>query len=263
MEIVGNGFIAHHLRSLGNRHSDTVAFAAGVSSTRCADDAEYTREMTVLRTTIARCVRDGRRLLYFSTASAEMYGAPHSHGREDERPAMRSRYGQHKATVEALLHNNPDLDFLVLRMAHLVGPFQPQHQLVPALVRQIVDGEVRLYRGARRDLIGIAEAVRIIDTLLVTAAQRDIVNVATGVSVPVEQVVAYLEHRLDTVAWRQYVVVSTPYSVSVEKLTRLVPDIREYGFGPTYFQRAIDSYLDAPNADRHGEANSTGRLGMP
>jgi nucleoside-diphosphate-sugar epimerase len=248
MEIIGGGFIAHHLHSIADRHPDTVAFAAGVSYTRCAVESEYVRELTMLRSTIADCLRTRRRLLYFSTSSAEMYGAPHCHGRESDRPALRSPYGQHKSTVESVLADTCDLDFLVLRMTHLVGANQPSHQLVPALVRQIGEGEVRLFRGAHRDLIAVADAVRIVDILLATAARRDIVNVATGVSVPIEQIVTYLEHRLATVARRRYVVVSGHYPVSVEKLTRLAPEIGGFGFGPDYYRRVIDSYLATPVA---------------
>lgn len=244
MEIIGGGFIARHLRSIADRHPDTVAFAAGVSSTRCTAQSEYARELTMLRSTIADCVRTRRRLLYFSTSSAEMYGAPHCRGRETDRPALQSPYGQHKSTVERLLAETRGLDFLVLRVAHLVGANQPAHQLVPALARQIGEGEVRLHRGAYRDLIAVADAVRIIDILLSTADRRDIVNVATGVSVPIEQIVAHLEDRLETAARKCYVVVSGHYPISVEKLTRLAPEIGGFGFGPDYYRRAIDSYLD-------------------
>ncbi|MCW6009774.1 NAD-dependent epimerase/dehydratase family protein [Micromonospora sp. CPCC 205371] len=259
MDIVGNGFIASHLEAIADRHPDTVAFAAGVSSTQCVAPEEYAREMALLRATVTECLRTSRRLLYFSTASAEMYGAAHCRGREDDRPAMRSPYGRHKATVESYLESTPGLDYLVVRMAHLVGPGQPSHQLVPTLASQVGFGEARLHRGAHRDLIAVTDAVEIVDSLLGTAARRDVVNVATGVPVPIEQIVAYLEHRLDVAARWRYVMVATDYPISVDKLRRLVPRMARFGFGPTYYQRAIDSYLDAPVAIRPGAGDPSRR----
>jgi nucleoside-diphosphate-sugar epimerase len=245
MEITGGGFIAQNLRSIADRHPGTVAFAAGVSSTRCVAESEFARELALLRATIADCVRTGRRLLYFSTASAEIYGAPHCRGREDDVPAMRSPYGRHKAEIETFLRGIPELDFLVLRLAHLVGPNQPVHQLVPSLAHQVRMGDVGLHRGACRDLIDIADVVTVVDGLLSIGVSREIVNVATGIAVPIEHIVAYLEERLDVVATRRYVAVAGRYPISIDKLVRLLPRVGDLGFGATYYQQAIDSYLAA------------------
>ncbi|WP_405016243.1 NAD-dependent epimerase/dehydratase family protein [Kitasatospora sp. NBC_00070] len=242
MQIVGRGFLARSLRPLAARHPDTVVFAAGVSSGTSQADAGFAREAELLYDTLADCRRGGRRLVYFSTSSAGLYGALPRSGREDGPVRPASPYGRHKLAMEEVVRGcGPD--HLILRLAYPVGPAQRPHQFLPALTAQVRAGRVRIHQGARRDLIDVRDAVRLIDALLALGSPGGVVNLATGWSVPVADVVAHLELRLGVRALRQVVEVPPEHPVCTERLRHLVPAADRMGFGPHYYRRVIDDCL--------------------
>lgn len=254
MDVVGHGFLATHLTgylaSRPDAHPGVVVLAAGVSAAGGVSAAEFARERALLEDTIGRCRRTGQRLVFFSTASTGMYGAS-GRGAEDEPVAPRTPYGRHKLELEHRLRGS-GADHLVLRLAHVVGPDQPAHQLLPSLASQVCAGEVRLYRSARRDIIDIADVVRLIDELLAAGVRREVVNIATGFAVPVERIVARIEARLGVRA--RHVVVDTPpvnHLVCTRKLRRLVPAVAGMAFDDRYHERVLDRYLSPVAATPH------------
>lgn len=254
MDIVGNGFLARNLRPLAGRHPDTVALAAGVSWASGTCDADFAREAALLRDTAKECAATGRRLLFFSTAATGMYGLADGPGREDAPVTPCTPYGAHKLALEELLRGC-GADHLILRLGHLVGPGQPEHQLIPALVQQLRDGVVRVHRGAARDLIGVGDVIGVIDQLLATGPRAETVNVASGFAVPVEDVVDHLADSLGLVARREYLDTGGRHVVSTEKLRALVPAVAGMGFGPRYYRRILDDYTAG---DRHRTALTPG-----
>ena len=245
MEIIGNGFIARNLRSLEDRHADPVVLAAGVSSTLATDHAGFAREAALVHDVVRKCLADGRRIVFFSTASAAMYGAADCPGREDGPVFPTSPYGRHKLGLEAVLAAS-GVDYLALRLSHLVGPDQPPHQLLPTLVGQLRAGKVSILSGARRDLIDIAHVATVLDRLLSSGVSRHVVNVASGRSVPIEDIVDHLQHRLGLTADRTFKVTGGAHSVaavSTERLRSLVPELGDFVGGPDYFRSVIDRCL--------------------
>jgi len=242
MEIVGRGFLARHLQPLAHRHPDAVALAAGVSSTYATSAAEFAREAALVRAAAERCRATGRRLLFFSTASAALYGPGSGAGREDRPPVPANAYGVHKLALEELVRAS-GADYLVARLSHLVGPGQPAHHLLPTLMRGIRAGRVRVLKGAERDLIAVADAVRTIDLLLARGTSRETVNVASGTAVPVEAIVGHLESLLGTTAEREYEHGGSGHRVCIEKLRTLLPETQEFGFGADYYRGVVESFV--------------------
>lgn len=242
MEIIGRGFLARHLQPLAHRHPHAVALAAGVSSTRTTSPAEFGREEALVRAAAESCRATGRRLLFFSTASASVYGSGAGEGREDRPLVPSNPYGTHKLALEELVRTS-GADYLVLRLGHLVGPGQPEHQLLPTLMRCVRDGRVRVLKGADRDLIAVADVMRIIDLLLARSVDRETVNVASGAAAPVDEIIGHLELLLGTVAEREYEYGGSGHLVCVDKLRRLVPETREFGFGPDYYRGVVESFV--------------------
>lgn len=244
MEIVGRGFLARHLQPLAHRHPDAVALAAGVSWTHVTSPAEFSREEAMVRAAAERCRATGRRLLFFSTASAALYGPGSGAGREDRAPVPANPYGAHKLALEELLRAS-GADYLVLRLSHLVGPGQPPHHLLPTLMRSIRAGRVRVLNGADRDLIAVADAVQIIDLLLARGVSQDTVNVASGAAVPVEAIVGQLELLLGTTADRAYEPGGSGHRVCIDKLRSLIPETKTFGFGADYYRGVVESFVRA------------------
>ncbi|MFI9052891.1 NAD-dependent epimerase/dehydratase family protein [Streptomyces sp. NPDC053427] len=246
MEVIGDGFLAHHLRPVRTVRPDAVVIAAGVSGSDDRAYTEYRREAELVDRTIRRCRRDGQQLILFSTASAGMYGDVECRGMEDEPVTPISVFGRHKLEMEAAVRDS-GVRHLILRLAHVVGPGQRGHQLVPALTRQLRTGRVTVYRSARRDILGAAEFTRITGELLCRGVEDQIVNVGTGVSTAVERIVDHLEERLGTTAERSYTDgAKSSCALSMDKLRRLVPAIDRMGFGPDYYRTVIDRYLENP-----------------
>ena len=244
MDIAGTGFLARNLEPISAAHPRVVVAAAGVSAADGTSEAEFAREADLLYRLIRRCGQRGHKLLFFSTASTGMYSVPGEAGREDGPVFPATPYGRHKLALEGVLAA-AGIDYLVLRLGHVVGPQQPPHQLLPAMVRQVRSGLVRLHRGAQRDLIDVADVVAIADRLLATGANRTVVNVASGVPVPIDEIIDHIEARLGLRAVREYVKDAHNQPISTAKLVRLVPDVAAMGFEPGYHRRVLDRYVTA------------------
>jgi nucleoside-diphosphate-sugar epimerase len=243
MRIIGSGFLARHLAPLAGSHKGVTVIAAGVSAAGDTPQRAFDREAALLFDVIHEC-EPGERLVFFSTASTGMYSVPGDEpGTEDGPVFPATAYGRHKFALEAVLAAS-GVDYLILRLGHVVGPHQPPHQLLPALARQVQAGDVRIYRNASRDLIDIRDVVTIVDALLAGAPERLVVNVASGVPVPVERIVDRVETLLGTPARHTYVdAPAAAQPVSTRRLRRLVPAVTGMGFGPGYYEGLLDRYL--------------------
>jgi NDP-hexose 4-ketoreductase len=244
MDIVGNGFLAANLRPLAQENSGVTFLAAGVPTGAQLPEEEYRRDARLVRETVERCLSENRLLVYPSTAADGLYGGIGCRGREDEPPAPISAYGRHKLEMEQLVRKS-GARYLILRLGHVAGPAQPAHQLVPALISQLRSGTITVYRGAHRDLIDVSDVAWIVSRLLNARVTQEIVNVSSGLPLPVELIIARLEERLELTAAKNFVDGSSRrYAVSLAKLRRLVPSLSTLGFGPGYYRTVIDRYVD-------------------
>ncbi|MGC7102893.1 NAD-dependent epimerase/dehydratase family protein [Amycolatopsis lurida] len=243
MEIIGSGFIAANLRPIDRRHPAATVLAAGVSSTRVRDDAAFSRERDLVHETVKRCARDGRTVVFLSTASHTMYGLSEIPAREDADVAPDSPYGKHKLGLEQVVAES-GAPWLVLRLSHVVGAAQPAHQLLPAFINQVRRGVVRVYRGAHRDLVDILDVVRAIDGLLEQRVRDEVVNVASGVPHPVPAIVREVERRLDLAPRHEVIDAPAITRVSIEKVCALLPALRSVS-DESYLTRVLDRYVPA------------------
>ncbi len=244
MDIIGRGFLARNLAPIANRHPDVVVAAAGVSAPRSTAKDAFGREFALLDELVARCARTGEKLVFFSTASTGIYSRPGQPGSEEATVVPATPYGRHKHALEQVLAGS-DIDYLTLRLGHVVGPDQPPHQLLPALAAQVRSGAVRLVPGARRDLIDVADVITIIDWLLAAGTSRTTVNVASGTAVPIEHIVEHIQRRLGLEAVWHYQEPAVTQAICTRKLRSLVPGVERMGFGPDYYRGVIDKYLAA------------------
>jgi nucleoside-diphosphate-sugar epimerase len=257
MEIIGNGFIAHHTRQhFGDRYPDVTLIAAGVSTVLVDDVSAFQRESTLVYDVIDRCRAAGRTVIFLSTASTGMYGADQSVGSEGGAVFPLTPYGRHKLCLEHVCALS-GARWLVLRLSHIVGPGQASHQLLPSLTRQVLSGSVTLHSGVSRDLLDVGDMMRMIDSLLGQGIRDEVVNVASGRSEAIEDIVDGLEERLGTRAERKLVDMPAKRGdVRIEKLRSLVTGFDDFGIGPGYLKLLLDRNIDelAASARRHLEA---------
>lgn len=251
MEIIGRGFIASSLRRLAADRPDVVAFATGASGGTSTSGPLFAAEAARLYEALVAATERGQRLLYFSTASAGLYGPVDGLAREDGPVAPQSPYGRHKLALEQVVRAS-GADYLVLRLTYPVGPGQRGHQLIPTLVRQVRSGVAVIHRGSYRDVLDAADMAAIVAGLLDAEVSRQTINVGSGVPVAVESLVEHLEWRLGVVVERELIDRVDSGAVSVAKLRRLVPAVDRLGFSADYYRRVLDRYLaeaDHPTAE--------------
>ncbi|GGO97764.1 NAD-dependent epimerase/dehydratase family protein [Wenjunlia tyrosinilytica] len=268
MQIIGNGFLGHNLAdAFAERFPEVTAFAAGVSSTAGTASADFDREAHLLYEVLRKCREEHRSLLFFSTASAAMYGASAAvygasgtSGIEDGPVQPPSVYGRHKLALESVVRSS-GVEHLILRLSHVVGRHQRSHQLLPALVHQVMTGAVTVHQGAHRDLLDVRDLVHAVGRLLDDGVRGRVVNVASGAPQPVEAIVDGIERRLGARAQR----VNRPGPTAVtrastRRLRLLVPDLDTGRTPAEYLDRVLDAYLPS-YASAHSRQHSTAALG--
>jgi nucleoside-diphosphate-sugar epimerase len=186
MRILGRGLLARSFAPYADRHPSAVVFAQGVADSATTDEAAYAREIRTLEQALADARVAGGPLVYFSGGGA-LYGGIDPCA-EDGPVRPTSAYGRHQLACEADIAGS-GVPFLVLRLPNVVGSPANPGQLVPSLVRQSLDGRVRVQRRAERDLIDVADVAALAVELLDLGCRDTIVNVASGHSVPVLEVV--------------------------------------------------------------------------
>ncbi|MFD9571104.1 NAD-dependent epimerase/dehydratase family protein [Streptomyces sp. NPDC059982] len=242
MEVIGRGFLAGNFHRISGRHPDVTVIAAGVSATGVENPAEFARESELVRSVTDGCRRRGRTVVFFSTASHAMYGTTRVPAAEADPVTPANPYGRHKAALEgevaARAHH-----WLTLRLSHVVGPHQRPHQLIPALTAQVRAGAVRLYEGAHRDLVDVADVVGAVDALLGAGVRDQVVNIAAGTPYPIGDIVRGIETRLGRTAAREHVPAAPQRTeVSVERLRALAPDECPRG-GTAYLSALLDRHV--------------------
>jgi len=246
MEIIGRGFLARSLAESAPFEPEgaegAVVLAAGVSSTHVTDPAEFARERTLVEEVAARCAREGRRLVVFSTASHAMYGHTDRPALETDPVAPASAYGRHKLELERAVAAS-GASWLILRLSHVVGPNQRPHHLLPAFVAQVQAGTMRLYRGAFRDLVDVRDVVACVTGLLAAGVCGEVVNVASGTPYPITTVAEGVRARLDRPVHVELVDTEPQRTVvSIERLRALLLDAAPAG-GQHYLDRMLDRYV--------------------
>ena len=227
MKIVGTGFIAGHLERMRNRFPDTVMMAAGVADSACSDEREFLRERQLLQRTIEQNPKC--RIVYFSSGG-RVYGE--WDGLRDEQTAChpQTHYGRHKVECENLIRES-DCHHLIVRLPNLVGPKQNPAQLIPAMVRQIKSGHVRVLTDATRDLLGIDRLQSILEELIPAAPDRASIVVASGISTPVGIIVKHLATMLGISPNLNVVPGGTVEQFRIDRLRELAPESTRFDDG--------------------------------
>ena len=198
MQILGTGLLARAFSALDVRDDSITIVAKGVADSRTTDDAAYEREDRELAEAIDACRPAGRTLVYLSGGGA-IYGPRTSIRHEDDELRPMTRYGQHQLRCEQAVMAG-GVPFLIARIPNAVGHPQRGTQLVPSLVRQVRSGRVTIDPSATRDLIDAVDVATLVTELLATGLRDVPVNIASGISTPVGDIVAAIERLLGTTA---------------------------------------------------------------
>jgi len=248
VEIQGTGLMARAFAAVKVRNNTVTVFAKGVADSTTTAMAEFEREHRELEQAIGACLAGRRTLVYLSGGGA-IYGRRESVRREDDALTPDTLYGRHQLTCEeAILASG--VDHLIARIPNAVGHPQRPAQLVPSLVRQVQSGRVSLHMGASRDLIDAADVARLVVALLKAGARNQPVNVASGISTHVDDLVAHIERLLDTTA--EHVVLDAEPDPQRFSITRLQSFLPSWSPGPQYPYDVLERYVRMAALDDGG-----------
>lgn len=239
MQVLGSGLLAQKIIASSGNSSNALIFARGVSDSSCRDLLQYERECLHLFEAIIDCQKTGRRLVYFSSAGA-IYGDSDEIKCEKSPLFPKTPYGRHKLLCESVIVNS-GINFLILRLPNIIGHGGNPNQLIPFLVSSVYNGKVRLQKNATRDLIGIDDTVRILDALLNTVRENLIVNVASGHSVSVIDIMKEIQYTLKKSVEIEYVEGGQQQRFAIGRLQKLLPSLVH--FEPDYYKSLISEYL--------------------
>lgn len=189
LEVVGRGMIGRAFESHAAEIPTAILCASGVADSRCTDPSAFRRERELVRDLAGRAAAQDSLLIYFS--GAPVYGLARGKHDETVRATPESPYGRHKLACEEMIAAS-GARYLVLRLPNVVGPVGNPNQLIPSLVAQVAAGRVLVRSGATRDLLDVDDVVRIVEALIRRGATDVVLNIASGVSTPVERLTAQI-----------------------------------------------------------------------
>jgi dTDP-4-dehydrorhamnose reductase len=239
VDIQGNGLLARAFATLNVRDDSVMVFAKGVADSRTTAPAEFEREHRELGGAIHECRVSGRTLVYLSGGGA-IYGRRPTARSEDDVLSPETLYGRHQLSCEQAIITSA-VHHLIARVPNAVGHPQRSAQLVPSLVQQVQEGRVSINSGASRDLIDAIDVAELVAGLLTAGARDLVVNVASGISTPVTNLVAHIERLIGTTA--EHVVGDAepdPQRFSIARLQSYLPSWRP---APDYPFDVLERYL--------------------
>lgn len=237
MIIHGSGLLATAYRARADLTVPGVVFARGVSDSASTDEDGYRRELRLLEAASTTALDLGEPIVYF--CGAPIYGTFESERREDVELRPRTRYGRHQVDAERMIRAS-GARYLIVRTPNVVGPGGHPHQLIPALVRQVTSGSVSVQAGASRDLLDVEDLVLLTQRLLVQGVSDIIVNVATGISTPVEAIVRRI---VDILAVTTEIKSESGGEQQRFDIARLASLVGPLPFEPSYPYRILDRYV--------------------
>jgi nucleoside-diphosphate-sugar epimerase len=238
MEIIGNGMIAKGLLRYSADVNDAVVFASGVSDSTLKDRQEYERECQMLEQVIGDCRQRDKTLVYFSSGGT-VYGKRNDERKEDAPLFPETMYGQHKVRCESVISSS-GVRYLIARLPTVVGQTKSKTQLIPVLIKQAMEGTVTLFKDAERDIIGIADVARIIVAILKKLNKSEIINVASGISVPVSDIYIEIQNNLVVKPAIKIISGGDKQLFNVDKLHVYCPEIT---FTIDYYRDVIREYI--------------------
>jgi nucleoside-diphosphate-sugar epimerase len=248
MIIDGGGLIATAFRTHADLTLPGVVFARGVPDSTRADQLAFARERRHLREALARAQELGEPLVYFT--GAPIAGNYRGIVSETNAPVPRTPYGWHQRECEEIVRSS-GVRHLVIRLPNVVGPGGNPHQLVPALVRQVLEGRVVVFRSAQRDLLDVEDLVSLTGRLLASEPIVGPVLVASGITVSARAIVERIALVLSA---SPEVVVKRGGEAQRFDIRRLRSIVDQLPFDVDYPFRVLDRYVDtiAAGQDRAG-----------
>ena len=138
-------------------------------------------------------------------------------------------YGFNKVISEKLITES-GVKYLVLRVSNLVGRNQNMKQLIPYLVNNAINGKVQIYSEATRDILDVEDLAKWTYLLLSKFNKSEIVNMASGISVSIIDILHEILMILQINAGIEVVKGGDRHSFSVVKLWKYINNRNDHNY---------------------------------
>ena len=152
---------------------------------------------------LGECVRQGVPKVVFASSGGTVYGRARYLPIDEAHPTQPvNMHGAMKRSVEAYLHavfEAQGLDYAVLRIGNLYGPFQQYRQKLGAVstfIRQVVRGEeIEIWGDGKvvRDYVFVDDVVSAVVAVVEQKFEEKVFNVGTGRGCDLNELVAIIE----------------------------------------------------------------------
>jgi UDP-glucose 4-epimerase len=204
---------------------------------------------------IESCIMAGVKNLVFISSGGTVYGIPRQKPIPETHPTEPlNSYGLCKLTVENYLNmltRGSELGYTILRVSNPFGPGQSNHKgqgLIPAVLQQIAaNAPITIFGdgNTERDYIYIDDVIDALATCLEREPLKDVVNVGSGRSRTVLEVIETIERVLGRRVERTFIearATDTPSNVlDVAKARELLGWVPKTDFHKA-IQLTVDSY---------------------
>lgn len=226
--IVGTGMLAHAFSGAYMGCDDVCVYASGVSNSRCADLAEFTRERLNLVKTLKH-YENIDSFIYFSTCSVY------------DPTALHSPYVQHKLNMEQEVMSHHG--HIIFRLPQIAANTGNPHTLLNTLHRHLITGEEFLmWRNAYRNIIDIEDVVSIALRYVADPLQRKrSINIANPTCSPIGDIVAAMERAVGAKMNLRVVERGARYPIDVAPMLSS-GNAAHCQFGADYLDRIITKY---------------------
>lgn len=241
MQIIGSGMMANAFMNDERFFPPSVCvFASGVSNSLCNVQTEFDREVFLLKSVIEECKSNQSIFVYFSSAGA-VYKKSNDIKGEDFPILPESFYGRHKVLCESIVVNS-GVCYIVVRLPNVVGYTKNKNQLIPHLANSVMSGHVRVFRDAWRDIISVDDVVKILLGITKAGVLNLTINMASGYSVPVVDIVNEIQQCLALSPEIEMLDGGDRQIFDISLMTRVFPEALP--FDGEYYKKLIEDYCD-------------------
>ena len=224
MEIIGTGLIASGFKSSSENidNSGWIIYASGVSNSQENNLESFSREIKLLKS-----LPKNKRIVYFSTCSVSVS------------PEYHSKYIEHKIKIENSLDERKDL---IIRLPNVVGKNGNNKNIINFFINSIIDNkDIVIQKDSKRNLIGIAEVVKIVNKLIKNKCSG-IYEVGDLSSYTIKEIVETIVDILGIEANVKFK--SGGYSIPVDlrKIIQAIPNYNNF-FESGYMRKTLDKKI--------------------
>ena len=227
--VIGNGMIATRFSNYAE-NGDVLIFASGVSHSASATATDFARERALLLETMQ--LHPGKLLVYFSTCS--VYD-PSLHA---------GKYVIHKLEMEALIKQHAR-SWLIFRVSNPVGNTQNTATVLNYFAGHILQQQhFELWEAAARNLIDLDDMFTLCHYFIQKPVANEVINIASPVNYPVQEIVQALEKQLQQKA--DFTLVDKGSSPVIDT-TQIQPLFTELNihFPGNYLEQLLQKYFPA------------------